>query len=324
LYAPEKGLGHHLSSDKPWLKMAVDLHLLGIQANSKKPVILCEGPSDPQFVTTMASLFGMKVDAQLLASSALCANDTLYGLIPQLLSVNPNQVQIRSLLDPDFRITFPSGLHGNKFYWSYPTIESYLFLYYCRRHVASGTSTSASSISSTSSMPPSSSTLSTSSSTTATTTSSPLNFLCDLNHQAIFAEQYLNCFRTQNQNNGSHIMFDNWSKAIEAAKKPNPTDSDFIAVMKVLHGHTWVERIFGCSSTGALLPHLQEDVQQFLPELKQELIALLTFDKPAAKPEESPPQPSSHSNVATEMEAVIAPHEHSTNFFDDPMTDNDE
>jgi hypothetical protein len=269
-------------------RLRLHLHLLGMQANSGKPVILCEGPSDLQFVTTMASLFGINVDdAQLLTTSSLCANDTLYELIPELLSLNPKEVQTRTLLDPGFRIAFPAGLHGNKFYWSYPSIESYLFLYYCRHQTASGTNTLTNSSSNSTNSLTTTTATTTTTITTTDTTVSPLNFLCDPNHQTIFAEQYLNCFHTQNQNNIPHIMFDNWSKAIEAAKKPKPTDTDFVAVVKVLHGHTWVERIHSCNNTGALITQLQGDVKQFLPELKQELIKLLTFDKQAAKSQES-------------------------------------
>jgi len=169
-------------------------------------------------------------------------------LMTKLIQCQSNSIQpIRFLRDPDFRLNAQPGLNGNEFFWSLPSIESYLFLYHCEKTVLDN------------SLP------------------SPLIFLHDEDMQKLFATDYANGFRSQNQNpDDLWLMFKNWNEALESAKNPNPTTKDFVAVAKVIRGRTWVKEVMQ-STTPKLITDVNANITKYCPDLKELLHKLITF-----------------------------------------------
>jgi hypothetical protein len=61
-------------------------------------------------------------------------------------------------------------------------------------------------------------------------------------------------------------MMEAWNRAILAASNDTPTTDDFVAVAKVIRGHTWVKSVRG-STTTFLINNVGEDIAQYCPSL---------------------------------------------------------
>jgi len=229
IYKPEAGEGAHLHR-RPWLQKATNLHLLGIRA---KYVLLCEGPSDPLFIRTLAKIFKLDIShVQLQETSSLCASTTVQDLVNNLFNKEDrNNVNVCFLRDPDFRVEHTPN--DNEYFWSLPSIESYLFVYYCVHRKDQ----------------------------------SPLAFFLEERNQQIFSTKYANSFRSQNRSEDAIVfMFKAWNEAVESAKQPQPSMDHFLAVAKVLHGHTWVEEVLKSKSSDLILA-LQDDFSNIFPDV---------------------------------------------------------
>jgi len=209
-------------------------------------VILCEGPSDPLFISTLAKHFNVDISrVQIEPSSSLCSSTAVQHLVSDLFSSTQlRKAQVRFLRDPDFRLN--PKTNTDEFFWELPSIESFLFVYHIKQQRIKKTPSS-------------------------------LAFFLDAKNQQIFATKYTNSFRSQNKEEGLHHMLFNWHKAIEAAKNPEPSDDDIVAVARVLHGHTWVEDVLE-STTAQLILDLQADVTALIPSVGPFIHKLVTFN----------------------------------------------
>jgi len=69
-------------------------------------------------------------------------------------------------------------------------------------------------------------------------------------------------------------MFLLWSAAIQAAAVEHPGAKEFLAVARVLHGHTWVLKLE--TNTTQLISQVESDMFELCPDLGELLMQLLT------------------------------------------------
>ncbi len=124
-------------SDRGWLRDAVHMNLLGA---ANRPAIICEGPDDSLFLTTMAQLFKVDLTDFIIIPT--------HGKTPQiklalelLKNLSNKERNVAILVDRDFRLSpEKDSVYGELvtcsakvFCWSMPAIESYLFVHLCFR-----------------------------------------------------------------------------------------------------------------------------------------------------------------------------------------------
>lgn len=188
-----------------------------------RPIIICEGTDDDKFLKIVAPLFNVEISAFEVIS---CGGRTTHisTVVDVISSAYPSQ-KIIVILDPDFcvnplqmeKYSELQNKKGNKLqilFWSLPSIESFLFLYFTGKNNSSG----------------------------------KLTFF----HKNIskFAEAYCNGFRTQNlvkiktateettkQISSAEVMFASWNECLTELQG----SQNLVKIAKVLHGHTWTQ-----------------------------------------------------------------------------------
>lgn len=193
----------------------------GIDRHMNAKVIACEGPGDETFLRHLASLVGNQLQGVTflhMKGKNLEIKDS-EKLLPMALQATFPTATVCVLRDPDFRRDPPNsvivqaqqGKPGHKLlWWKLPAIESFIFVCYCLE--AKGTN------------------------------SDPLTFLRDIDQFQVFTFKYFTSLKqdTSPQNGGAM-----WGKAWKSIQKPlnQQAVEDYIAVAKILHGHTWVETL---------------------------------------------------------------------------------
>ena len=222
---------------------------------------MCEGANDIDFLRTMIPILfpdeNFLEQMQIWASQELCCNPARHSLTKEIVKEltaqpNPNVIFLR---DRDF---FAKDANEDEFVWTYPSIESYLFLYMFETQQVT------------------------------------LQHFLDPFNQFQYSTKFYNSYWGQRPGgkekknkkiDGTTVVADVcypddmkllWIAACESAKKLNPTINDAINVLKVLHGHTWIDATTNYKGTSDLLRKEKWiDMGVKVPQLKEDLTGLL-------------------------------------------------
>jgi len=170
-------------------------------------IIVVEGPDDIIFLKHVSPLFGFQIDDNntrfLSVGGSGIARPEL-DLLLAFLKGQYSKAKVRVVRDRDFSKPneHSHSSTAQSITWDLPTIESYVFVYFCL--------------------------------TTHDQGKNPFEFLCDFKTYNDFIAKYFNDLKTPQESA--------LKPAVDSLlKKDKLSIDDFVNVAKILHGHTWVD-----------------------------------------------------------------------------------
>lgn len=180
---------------------------------------------------------------QLFSTEGQFTSPTILETVATSLLKFYKNLKIKVLRGRDFKVNIdqendfnlPKGV--KVIYWDFPSIESYLFVYYYMQNPKES-----------------------------------IDFFNDPAKNEVLLSKFVDSYRTQNKKNHCTLMFSLWTEALNACRQDR-TNDNLKKIAKVIHDHTWVEFI---NSTTPKLINLNNKIFEYFPELEKFIRELLS------------------------------------------------
>jgi len=247
------------SSDDDLLATAVKFPILGLR--NTESLLIIEGDQDYQFIKVLTECFKINTTGvQFLTCAKFKDASHFKPLVSSIQQLHP-RIRIHVIRDNDFFIGNRDDLSNsdekefaNKgvnnvkvFYWDLPTIESYLFLDWCK------------------------------------CTHDPFSFLKKDGVISQVMAKYFCCWRDTNSKIRKDFKSpetkacDLWLDAMKVFDNSNPSQEDCLKVARVLHGHLWIQ-LTHISRHDLLRELYSNNIVNVYPSLKLFLVKLFKFE----------------------------------------------
>lgn len=222
---------------RPWLKNAVDLHILG-----SKRLVLCEGVNDEQFIPTVARFFKKVQDFQLIQFFPCAGRIHNVKMAIQVVKELQPHSPVFMIINQDFHDDEALEKKKKKLKgttenmevlsWDFPSIESYLFIHEVMKN------------------------------------QTLLKKLLDEHVQEALFTKYMESYFAQNADivRKPWQAHQKWTRAMELAnRQEEKTLEEVYQIAQVISGHVWVEKMG--TKTKDLIDAIQPSITEHCPSI---------------------------------------------------------